>query len=267
MRRICAGQHSELEAQAIRENWTPAATELAVLRAERSAVPAWTSGGDTTPVSSDDMLVGGLLTAAGQGEIVERYIGAGVANRCDSMRGWHFMDFARFALQNVGQYRTSMGQDELLRAAFSTTSLAVAMSTAANKTVLASYEAAPSAWRAVCSIRSVRDFKVATGLRLCSMPNLTETGPAGELKHGELDESTYEYQISTFGEMISITRQMLYNDDAGLLSDIGPSLGRSAARTVNDLFATTLLANAGSFFAAGNSNYFEGAAESCRVHR
>ncbi len=39
-----------------------------------------------------------------------------------------------------------------------------------------------------------------------------------------------------------------------------PGLARSAARTLNGLVATKLLANAGTFFGTGHANYFEGAA-------
>ena len=40
IRRICAGEHAEIEARAIREGWDETRTELEVLRASRPTAPA-----------------------------------------------------------------------------------------------------------------------------------------------------------------------------------------------------------------------------------
>ena len=50
------------------------------------------------------------------------------------------------------------------------------------------------------------------------------------------------------------------NDDASVFSDVIPGLARAAARSLNSLVVTKLLANAGTFFGSGHSNYFDGAA-------
>jgi hypothetical protein len=45
-----------------------------------------------------------------------------------------------------------------------------------------------------------------------------------------------------------------------MFNDTAQAFGRTVARRLSDLVYTVLLANGGSFFAAGNSNYFDGAA-------
>lgn len=259
IRELCAGDHADIEAQAIRDGWDVAKTELAVLRAERQSAPAIQSRRGPN-VSDTDVMAAGMLCAAGMGETAEKQISAAAAEQGHEMRHWHLLDFARAAVQAAGRFQTNWSKDELLQAAFSTTSFPTALGSAANKSVAMAYQNTPSAWRDVCDIARATDFKDHTRVRLSSFDNLSQVGPAGEIKHvTEASELTYTFSVDTFARMISITRQALINDDAGLLEGIGPALGRSAARSVNDLFASTLLANAGSFFAAGNNNYFSGA--------
>jgi hypothetical protein len=52
---------------------------------------------------------------------------------------------------------------------------------------------------------------------------------------------------------------MLKNDDLGALMAIPAMCGRGSALAVEKAFWTLLLANTGSFFAAGNNNYISGA--------
>ncbi len=89
--------------------------------------------------------------------------------------------------------------------------------------------------------------------------DLEEVAPGGEIKHGTLTESTYKFSVDTFGKMLSIDRRDIVNDDLGLFEDTAASLGRAAMRSLSDLVYKVLLANAGSFFGAGNGNYDQGA--------
>ena len=59
--------------------------------------------------------------------------------------------------------------------------------------------------------------------------------------------------------MFRITRQDVINDDLNVFNDVGPSLGRSARRSINDLVWSVIMANGGSFFHANNGNLETGA--------
>jgi phage major head subunit gpT-like protein len=72
-------------------------------------------------------------------------------------------------------------------------------------------------------------------------------------------DAIYTYAIDTFGKTLCIDRRDIINDDLGLFEDTPASLGREAMRSLLDLVYKVLLANAGSFFSAGNGNYDEGA--------
>src|SRR5690606_15972938 len=88
---------------------------------------------------------------------------------------------------------------------------------------------------------------------------LERVGTDGELKHGTVGEWFSEYQVDTFGKMLSIDRRDLINDDLSVFDETARALGRAAMRRVSDLVYEVLLANAGNFFSAGNGNYLTGA--------
>jgi phage major head subunit gpT-like protein len=73
-----------------------------------------------------------------------------------------------------------------------------------------------------------------------------------------MSESTFAFSVDTFGRMLTLDRRDIINDDMGLFNDNSKAFGRAAARSVSDLVYSTLMANAGSFFAAGNGNFDDG---------
>ena len=50
-----------------------------------------------------------------------------------------------------------------------------------------------------------------------------------ELKHATVSEESYTNRIDTFGRMISLTRQMMINDDLGAFTQIPRIIGRMSA--------------------------------------
>jgi phage major head subunit gpT-like protein len=81
----------------------------------------------------------------------------------------------------------------------------------------------------------------------------------GEITHGTLGDDTYSYSVDTYGRMIGLTRQDMINDDLGAFMQLPQMFGRGAALAVEQAFWTLVIANTGSFFAAGNGNYIDGA--------
>lgn len=54
-------------------------------------------------------------------------------------------------------------------------------------------------------------------------------GPDGELKHATLSEGSYTNRIDTYGRMLSLTRQMMINDDLGAFLQLPRIIGRMSA--------------------------------------
>lgn len=107
----------------------------------------------------------------------------------------------------------------------------------------------------IARIKNVRNFQTATTVSLTGALQYEKVGPAGEIKHGTLDELTYTNRAETYAAMLAITRQDMINDDLGALTAVPRRLGRGSALKLNDIFWTEFLGLvSASFFASGNSN-------------
>ena len=144
----------------------------------------------------------------------------------------------------------------MLRAAFSTTSLPNILSNVMGRTIEAAYMEATSDIRLFATVKSAANFKAQKSIRPSSVENAELTGPTGEIAHGTVrEEDTYDWQISTYGKMLSITRQDIIDDNLSLFDDIPVMLATSAARTLLDLFYTAIInGQTNSFFSSGNGN-------------
>jgi hypothetical protein len=255
IRDVCKGQHGEIEARAIEDGWDVDKTKLEVLRASRPQPPAMRS---TTSAPNGHVLQAAILSHMGCEALAEKALGADATQRARDMRVTSLVDICRAALRIEG-VETPHGRDGLIRAALSTYSLPVALGDAANKVLVDSYTESPATWRAFAAIKSAGDFKEHTGIRPTQTGELEQVAPGGELKYGSLKESTYKFQVDTFGRNLGIDRGDIINDDLSIFDDTARSLGRAAMRAVSDLVYKTLLANAGNFFSTGNGNYAAGA--------
>lgn len=158
--------------------------------------------------------------------------------------------------------RSKVGDDtlpDLLRASFSTFSIAGLLSNVAHKFLLSSFNAVDQTWRQVATTRSVTDFKTYTSYRLTGGLTLEKVGPGGELKHGTVGEVAYTNSAESYGKLLSITRQMLINDDLSALTQLPGRLGRGAALAFNGQFWSEFLADNSTFYTTGRGNYFSGA--------
>ncbi|HOQ62314.1 MAG TPA: Mu-like prophage major head subunit gpT family protein, partial [Vicinamibacterales bacterium] len=149
--------------------------------------------------------------------------------------------------------------NETIRAAFSSVSLPGILNNVANKKLLKSFQSQPVIATKLCSEGELNDFKESERYRLTDVGDLEPVAPDGELKHGGAKEEKATNQLSTFGKIFSLTRQMIYNDDLGAFLKVPEGMGARAARKIDQLFFTRLLANTGSLFSEAHGNYKEGA--------
>src|SRR5690606_17977309 len=146
-----------------------------------------------------------------------------------------------------------------IRAGFSTMSLPGILENVMNKTLLAAYESTPVAAYDLCSVGTVSDFKEISRYRLLGTGGFERVAPDGEIKHGKLSEQKYTNKVETYGQMLTLTREDIINDDLNAFMDIPRQMGRSGAEVIDHLFFTLLLGNPDNFFSAGNNNYLSGA--------
>jgi hypothetical protein len=146
-----------------------------------------------------------------------------------------------------------------IRAGFSTMSLPGILENVMNKALLAAYESTPVAAYDLCSIGTVSDFKEIARYRLLGTGGFERVAADGEIKHGKLSEQKYTNKVETYGQMLTLSREDIYNDDLNAFMDIPRQMGRSGAEVIDHLFFTLLLSNPDSFFSLANNNYLSGA--------
>jgi len=261
IRKVCAGKHPDIEAQAIEEGWDEARTELHVLRASRPQVTAV----HTRPRNGSPQVFEAVaLMAAGlPNSRIEAIYAEPILEAADKLRGVGIQEFCELACgQQLPRFRRDASG--WLEAAFSTLSLPGILSNIANKMLLEGYNYVEDAWRSIARIASVNDFKEHTRYRMTGAFQFQQVGPDGELKHGKLDEQTFGQKADTHGIMFALTRQMIINDDMGAFTDIPRQIGMGAAEAIADAVWGLWLGNpvqsdGKTFFHADHGNYVEGA--------
>ncbi len=278
IRKVC-GKHADIEAKAIEEGWDPTRTELEVLRCSRPQGPAAQSNGKVASAQAIEAAL--CLSVRMPEDKVLQWYGQQTVEAAQSrdLRGMGLHELLFQVIHAAGGHarpgrmtddtiRTAFEADRTLRAAangFSTISLSGILSNVANKALLEAYSAVNSVASLICAQTDVNDFKQVTRYRMTGQGTFEKVGPDGELKHANLSEESYTNQIDTYGKIISMTRQMMINDDLGAFLQIPRILGRQSALAVESAVFTLLLSNPSSFFGSGNKNYQSGAGTALQI--
>ena len=249
-----------IAATAIRLGWSAIETENHVLKASRLMnTPSNRAYGNSDSATTSQHISAALMVRAGYSNAAEQVFGARVLEQSKPLHAASLVDMCRASLAADGK-ECPAERSQMLRASLSTGSMPVALGDSANKILTEAYKQAPSAWKSFAAVKSSANFKTQTSIRPTFAGDLSQLPPGGEIKHGNYTEETYDWSVDTFAKQFQIDRRDIVNDDASVFSDVVPGLARAAARSLNSLVVTKLLANAGTFFGSGNANYFDGAA-------
>lgn len=127
------------------------------------------------------------------------------------------------------------------------------------KSGLAGFEGVEGVWRQIAATTTLNDFRPHNMYRLDWNGHFRKVPTDGELKHVGMTDTKYSLQAETYGAMIAVDRKTQINDDMGMIVQKARSLGMLGALRIEEAVFVLLLANTGSFFAAGNGNLITGA--------
>lgn len=158
--------------------------------------------------------------------------------------GMTIPDLGRECLRSAGMSTTAMTPNTIVtRALHSTSDFPIILGDTVNRTMRASYQAAPSGLKMIARQTTLRDFRERKLIQTSQFSELEKVGEHGEFKRGTFEEDAEKISIATFGKVFGITRQALVNDDLGVFNDIGRKMGTAAAQfEANQLYQ--LLASA-----------------------
>lgn len=265
IRRICAGNHPEIEAEAVRDHWDVSRCALAVLRATRPQAPA-VHVTQSQPVNGRLLEAACMLTAGANG-VEQMFDEQTLDSATRRFRGGIGLQelLLEAAWANGYTGRSFRDSRSVLRfafrpeleAGFSTVNIGGILSNVANKFLLDGFYSVERTWRNITATRNVSDFKAVESYRLVGKDQYEQVAPTGELKHGTLGEETYSNRADTYGLVLTIDRRDIINDDLGAITGVPRKLGRGSGLKINDVFWKTFLDNS-TFFASGNNNYITG---------
>ena len=221
------------------------------LRASRPHVPA--AHVVASPVEDEKTIVAALCMAGGLPSLEKRF-DERTLEAAYKRRSVGFQEVLLRAAKAGGYdrdvYKVTDGNcREVLRAAFSTHSIANVTSATYGKFLLDGFMAVEANWDSIASTRSVSDYKTVTGIRVNGGFEFEEVGNGGELKSADASDETRSIGAKLFGRLSSITMMDIVNDDLGALTVVPQRLGRGAAIRLNKSFWAEFESNNATFYA------------------
>lgn len=173
------------------------------------------------------------ITAA----LLHRYDPAVFPLKDDLGRDWAgqtLLDLARECVEATGTRTRRLARHEIAKLALSTSDFPSILADVANKTLRQAYEAYPRTFLPFSRRRSAVDFKNINAVQLGEAPSLMKVNEKGEFNHGSIAESKETYKLATYGRIVSITRQVIINDDLSAFTRIPAGFGVAAATLESD---------------------------------
>lgn len=177
-----------------------------------------------------------LLVRAGMG---------GQDDTRNNFRGYTLLEMARKALVIAGVNTDHLDKMAVCAAAFthSTSDFTNLLANVASKAMLKGYDEAEETFQAWTTVGELPDFKSAKRVDLNTFPSLREVRAGAEYKYASVGDRGETIQLATYGELFSINRQTIINDDLSAFTRIPMKMGRAAIRTVGDLVYAILTSN------------------------
>ncbi len=154
-------------------------------------------------------------------------------------------EHARLSLTERGFGVASYNPLQIVGLAFthSTSDFGNIMLDVSGKSLLQGWTDAPETFEEWTKKGQLSDFKVAHRVGLGGFPSLRQVREGAEYKYVTTSDKQATIALATYGELFSITRQAIINDDLSMLTDVPMKLGRAAKATVADLVYAILTTN------------------------
>lgn len=195
----------------------------------------------TTAVQNDDPQV---IVRRQSDALAVRMAGGDCPEDARQHLGDSLLDVARSSLARAGVSTRGASSDEVLqRTSHGTSDFSLVVGNAMGKVAADAYRAAESPLKTLCRQRVLRDFKASTSIRVGNMGRLEELAESGEITHTSRAEHGESFALKTYARGINVTRNLLVNDDLGVLGDMSGAFGEAAAQTEADILVDLLTGN------------------------
>lgn len=160
-------------------------------------------------------------------------------------RGMTLYDLARESLERNGVRTRGMDRQKLVglalthRAGGTTGDFPILLENVMNKTLQASFALQPDSWTKVARSIDVRDFRASNFYRSGSFGTLSSVAESQEYTNKVIpDGAKLSISTATKGNIISLSRRSIVDDDMSALADLAVKLGRAARLSIeSDVYA------------------------------
>lgn len=232
-------RHQELQADCIAD------VECSVDAAKDKLLAAL--GREATPTAGGAHIYAGNGNFTGDGirQALMARAGYEEQQRDNAYNGMTLREWARMSLTERGIGVSSMNPLQMVGLAFthSTSDFGNIMLDVAHKSLLRGWDEAEETFEQWTNKGQLSDFKVAHRVGLGGFPSLRQVREGAEYKYITTGDRGEQIALATYGEIFSITRQAIINDDMNQLTTIPMKMGRAAKATIGDLVYAVLIDN------------------------
>ena len=234
-------RHQDLQAQCIADLDCTVEQAKDKLLAELGKTATPSNKTSTTHIYADNGNIVGdgirqaLMARAGYEEVV----------RDNVYNGMTLREYARMSLTERGIGVASYNPMQMVGFALthSTSDFGNILLDVANKALLQGWEEAEETFELWTKKGSLSDFKTAHRVGMGGFPSLRQVREGAEYKYVTTGDKGETIALATYGEIFSITRQAIINDDLNQLTDVPTKMGRAAKATIGDLVYAVLIEN------------------------
>lgn len=235
------GRHQELQSQCVAdlECSVDQAKDKLLAELGKTATPSNKTGNAHIHASNGNIVGDGirqaLMARAGYEEV----------SRENVYNGMTLREYARMSLTERGIGVASYNPMQMVGFALthSTSDFGSILLDVANKALLQGWEEAEETFELWTKKGSLSDFKTAHRVGMGGFASLRKVREGAEYKYVTTSDKGETIALATYGEIFSITRQAIINDDLNQLTDVPTKMGRAAKATIGDLVYAVLTDN------------------------
>ncbi|MBA4256937.1 MAG: hypothetical protein C0445_13790 [Polaromonas sp.] len=131
-------------------------------------------------------------------------------------------------------------RDAIIRRSMTTGDFPHLLGAAVGRVLHQAYTDSPAALKTVSRKANLPDFRDRRVVRMGSAPSLEKVNEHGEFRYGAVTDASNTWKLTTYGRIVSLTRQAMVNDDLGGFSDLITKFGQAASRREADELVSVL---------------------------
>ncbi len=172
----------------------------------------------------------------------------------DAFAGRRLVVLARDFLESTGVSTRNMGDVQVAQAVFryqqprnagqhTTADFPALMGNTVGRTLRRAYELAPQTFKPFVRAATVPDFRPVSRVALSDISKMQAVAEGAEYQYATVGDSSEQYVVGKWGQIISITWETIINDDLAAFDRIPMAMGQEAAQVESDVVWAILLSN------------------------